>query len=406
MEEKKKHKIIKDKKNKLSNDVDFALLNAFEFSQLNNDLCNDILNLKMKTKKNKKEKIKKKDIHLIKNKTLDDDIKLQPNINDVPNDKQYINTVNPLIKNEIIWYSNDLDTTELENKFKTKFNSLNEANNKDDMEDKVICKVKNLEIEPHDTIHYEIPQIIEINKSILECKKIDFNIFVCDTSCDPNFSSNKQSEISIYLNDMFIVSGGEKYIPGIVEIYSQSNILLKKIYSDVIKNINNLEIKVYKITDDPFLLNTSITIKIIDSKEIDAVFFNSHLEKVEKVEKVENKNSTNQTLCLTHELLYDGKESDIKIYPTNGYYKDIYVICENIINNIKSISLTNTDIILFKNIPIQFLDLHKNSITYNFDNNRLSGLKIESNNWLNIKLDKLNNDQKIKIYGNKYSLQN
>jgi hypothetical protein len=388
---------------------------------------------------------------------------------------QYKNTVNSLIQNEVIWYSDDLDSEELEKKFKTKFNKPNEKdiieeingddeNIKDDMEiieedivnhnediinyneDIVnhdidimqnennnnikklefntelfkICTITN-EVEKYFTNKPELTickkicrRIVDCKKCILECKKIDFNIFVCDTSCDPNCSAHKLFNNNFgltHLNDVFFVSDGKTYIPEVVEIYLNENILLKRIYSDVTKNIKQSSIiEEYIITYESFHLFTDakITIKIIDSKQIDAVYFNTYFEKIEGPSKncYLKEEIPIEMICLTQELLHEGTETDIKICTEYGYYRDIYIICENIIDNIKSISLINTDVILFNSIPTQLLEPQTNSITYTlkFSDNCMSGLKIDSNNWINIKLDKINPNKKIKIYGNKLSI--
>jgi hypothetical protein len=384
------------------------------------------------------------------------------NISQSQSQSQYKNTVNSMIQNEVIWYSDDLDSEELEKKFKTKFNQPNEkdiieeidGNNKNIKDDMEIIEediinynediinynennddVKKLEfntelfklftitdeVEKYFTNNAQVTickkqyrRIIDCKKCILECKKIDFNIFVCDTSCDHNCSAHKLFNNNFgltHLDDMFFVSDGKKYIPEIVEIYLNENILLKRIYSDVTKNINQSNvIEAYNITYEPFHLFTDakITIKIIDTKQIDGVYFNTFFEKIEGNGKncYLNEEIPIEMICLTQELMYEGTETDIKICTEYGYYKDIYIICENIIENIKSISLINTDVILFNSIPTQLLEQQTNSITYSlkFSDNCMSGLKIDSNNWINIKLDKINPDKKIKIYGNKLSI--
>ena len=564
----KKDKIKKDKSKKDKTKNDFGLLNALEFSQLNNNnLTNDLLNVKIKTKKYKyskqpkdKHKLKKdknimddmennvnsvnkvKDIvsntnyiqNNFENKLTDNNIdsddteylekkfvknnsiierknlilalndnkelpgnyevnsgapeknensfvgRQDKNISNTYNNKtnisqsQYKNSVNSLIQNEVIWYSDDLDSEELEKKFKAKFDKPKEKdiiqevnrddkNIKDDIE--IIEEdienyngdigIYDIEIIPNEnnennennnnikklefnteqfklfTITDEIEKnftnkpditickklyrrIVDCKKSILECKKIDFNIFLCDTSCDPNCSAHKLFNNNFgltHLNDMFFVSDGKKYIPEIVEIYLNENILLKRIYSDVTKNINQSDIiEQYNIANGLFHLftDTKITIKIIDTKQIDNVYFNTYFEKLEGRNKdfYLYEDTSSDLICLTHELLYEGIDSDIKICTEYGYYGDIYIICENIIDNIKSISLINTDVILFNSIPVQLLEPHTNSITYSlkFTDTLMSGLKIDSNNWIDIKLDKINPDKKIKIYGNKLSI--
>lgn len=521
----KKYKTIKDKSKKDKSKNDFGLLNALEFSQLNNNLTNDLLNVKIKTNKHKyseqhKHKHKsKKDKNIaddmennfknkLSNNSIDSDdseylekklvknnsiierknlilalndnnnVEQEKNIVNVNNNKtdtsqsQSKNTVNSPIQNEVIWYSYDLDSEELEKKFKTKFNEPkekdiieeingdnenikddveivengvinygNDENIKDDVEiveDGVNIMLnennnntKKLELNteqfklctnevdkyftnrPEVTICKKIyRRILDCKKCILECKKIDFNIFVCDTGCDPNCSAHKLFNNNFgftHLNDVFFVSDGKTYIPEVVEIYLNENILLKRIYSDVTKNIKQSNIiEEYNITYQPFHLftDTKITIKIIDPKQIDRVYFNTYFEKIEGSGKLcyLNEEISTDMICLTQELLYEGIETDIKIFTEYGYYRDIYIICENIIDNIKSISLINADVILFNNIPTHLLEPHTNSITYSlkFNDNCMSGLKVDSDNWINIKLDKINPNKKIKIYGNKF----
>lgn len=437
-------KPIKVKKSKLKKEDNFKLLNILEFSTFDNNLSNDLFNIKLKKKSSKKHKSKKnKDKNiipidnsnniknnfdkpenvfdsddseylekkLVKNNLIterknlilasNDENKQIANTDKIVNKStsQYINTVNPLIKNEVIWYSEDLDSIELENKFKNKFTEQKNVKAQEYKSDNYEIYSMGDEIEQYFT---NGQQLTLCKKYILECKKIDSNIFLCDTCCDPNYSPHTLSNNfgQTYLNDIFFVLEGKKYIPEIVEIYLNENILLKRIYSDITKNINKLNMnEEYNIGSKPFelLANTKISIKIIDSKEIDGVYFNTENK---------SKDNKNKLLCSTHELLYEGIESEIKIDTKYGYYTSIYIICENIINVIKSISLINSNISIFNNIPLEVLEPMTNSLTYTlkFDNNIISGLKVDSNNCIDIKLDKINPDKKIKIYGNKLSI--
>ena len=470
METKKKHKIknIKSKNEKNEKNKDnFKLLNILEFSTLNNNLSNDLFDIKFKKKISKKHKSKKdKNISIAhidnsnniknnfdkpenvydnddseylekkfvknneiiekKNLILGSNIgKKQENntkiVNvDEQNNNQYtlnVNSINPLIQNEVIWYSEDLDSSELEKKFKNKFNKQNEE----------INDVKNVEIQEYNTNDHKIysikneidkyltnnQQLTLCNKCILECKKIDSNIFVCDTSCDHNSSFNASSNNNFgltYLNDIFFLSDGKKFIPEIVEIYLNENILLKRIYSDVTKNIDQSNItKAYNIGFKPLTLfpDTKITIQIIDTKQIDGVYFNTYFEKLKNRDNYYvHEEIPMGIISSTHELLYEGIDTDIKISTEFDHHEEIYIICENIIDNIKSISIINTDVILFNSIPTQLLEPQTNSITYGlkFNDDVISGLKVNSNNWINIKLDKINTDKSIKIYGNKLSV--
>jgi hypothetical protein len=195
-----------------------------------------------------------------------------------------------------------------------------------------------------------------------------------------------------------------------VEIYI-NNILIKKVYSEIINNLTNeylTYIYPYNIVDSTYPLtpNTKITIKIFDLNQIDDVYFNVILEKNDSKKAYDEyflETNSIEFVCTTHELLYEGIESDIMVNFEYGYYSDIYFVCENILDNISSISLTNTDVILLDNIPSILLDHSKNLILYSLkvNENFISGIKIDGNNFLKIKLNKSNPNSKIKIYGNK-----
>jgi hypothetical protein len=114
-------------------------------------------------------------------------------------------------------------------------------------------------------------------------------------------------------------------------------------------------------------------------------------------------------LSNTSEILYEGIESDIKITDFYGYYTDIRIVCENIKDNIKNISCTNTDITLLKDIPIQLLIINDNIITCTINpnpegHNIFTGFKIDQDNQVEINLEKKNPNANIKIYGNKLIL--
>lgn len=493
--ETEKHKSKKDK-TKTKEKNDFTFLNSLEFSQLNNNIDNELLNIKLKEKKSLKKhkhKLKTNEKSVINNNDLKDNyiqnniineqnnnddsdylekkyvknnllidrknliiskntnIDNQKKVNEIDNTNsniilnKQVKSTNPIIQNEVIWYSDDLDSNELENKFKNKFNNINkknevnnEVNNKDN--EVITGKINNYEkseyyiddlkihvingtndVEKYFTNNPEITmsrkvrnRLVDCRKCITECKKIDYNTFVLDTSCDPNTSAHILFDNCFgltHLNDMFFISEGKKYIPEVVEIYLNDNILIRRINSEITKNINLINIQdEYRITHSPFHIFTDIkiTIKIIDSKEIDTIYFNTSFEKLigSTKDAYLYENNSLEIISLTHELLYEGIDVDIKINREYGYYESIYIICENILDNIKSISLTNTDVILFKNIPIKFLEPSSNSLIYSlkFGDTLSTGLKVDSNNWIDIKLDKINKDKKIKIYGNKYNI--
>ncbi len=419
---------------------------------------------------------------------MDKNIKINQTIN------QNIKSTNSLIQNEVIWYSDVLDSEELEKKFKNKFGKnkdklntepnsnldLNETkykyenNNKtnndvisdfnsDELEKKLknkfdknnfsneikintneilnldeteqkldnnnnnreqieyilkndISNIKNINIDENNNNNYNNSKIITIleseklyktiitcNKCILQCVKIDSNIFEFNIGSTPNCSAYKLFNGTLgltHLKDIFFILDGNRYNPEIVEIYLNDDIFIKKIYSDLI-NINNKSTNLYDITNTTLSLvsGTKIKIKIQDLKQIDSVYFNCYLEKTEKIDE---KNKI-KFISSSHELLYEGTNSDIILNTQYGYYDEIYIICNGIKNNIKSISLTNKDLILLENIPIQFLEHSTNSIIYSlkFTDNVFTAIKIDSENWLNIKLDLINQNVNIKIYGNK-----
>ena len=118
-----------------------------------------------------------------------------------------------------------------------------------------------------------------------------------------------------------------------------------------------------------------------------------------------NKKQPFDFISTTHELLYSGIESNIVIcddITKYGYYQNIWIICENINENIETLGMTNTDITLFKDIPMQIMSLNSNSFEYNLKLGDffLSGIKINYENPLEIILRK-KPDIEIKIYGTK-----
>ena len=194
-----------------------------------------------------------------------------------------------------------------------------------------------------------------------------------------------------------------------VEIFL-NDILIKKVYSDVILNLPDKEHyekkNAYNITDStfPLISNIKITVKIFDLNQIDNVYFNVTLEKIQET-KVNSELETIpiEFISTTHELLYEGIKSNITINMEYGYYQSIYIVCENILDNISSVSLTNNDVILYKDIPLILLDHNKNLILYTLkeNSNINSGIKIDKSNSINIEINKNNHNSKIKIYGSK-----
>jgi hypothetical protein len=255
-------------------------------------------------------------------------------------------------------------------------------------------------------------KILDCKKCILECKKINSNIFEWNIGCDPNCSTYKIFNNSIacsHIYNIIFMTDGKIYNPELVEIYINGE-FIKKLYSDVINNLQNKNIDktdvYYNITNSTYPLTSDIviTLKIKDTKQIEKVFFDVLLEKL-----IEHKNYLNNDyqiyfFCTTHELLYVGIETNITIGLEYGYYQDIYIVCDDIENNINSLSLTNSDVILLQDIPIQLLVHTPNLLCYSFkfsDAITMSGIKIDSDFDLKIVLNKSNPNSKVKIYGNK-----
>ena len=85
------------------------------------------------------------------------------------------------------------------------------------------------------------------------------------------------------------------------------------------------------------------------------------------------------------------------------------MLCEDFENKIKSISLTNSDLCILKDVPVSLLGINKNLFGYgfapnNFNKNAIPGFKIDLDNWIDIKLEKIIPDSGIKIYGKKLVL--
>ena len=512
---------------KLLNTLEFGLLNTLGFGQLNNDINNDNILNTTNEKKNKDKKHKKKyktkdkqdireQINLNKNvvelKTNDNnnslsadsdylekkflknntlinkkneifaidlkDNNLKNNSKNVLNNKieeikqikstkltKSTKSSNPIIQNEVIWYSEELNSDELELKYKNKFNNINfnhineikQDENKlhktnvnnlfDNLKiDEQIFEVDEInEIDEIDVIdeidenkniiinHKDISKIslitdttkvgeyinndhqitmirktyrrnVDCKKCILECKKKESNIFEYDISCDPNCSSYKIFNNSIccsHIKNVIFMSDGKIYNPELVEIYINGE-FIEKFYSDVINNLPNT---FYNITDSTYPLSsdTVITLKIQDTKQIDKVFFNVLLEKIIPQGNYFNDSLRLDYISTTHELLYEGTESNIEINLEHGFYQDIWVVCDDIENNINSISMANSDVILFQDIPIQLLEHTKNLLSYSLkiQDQVISGIKIDSDLELKIGLNKSNPNSKVKIYGNK-----
>ena len=485
--------IIQTKKNKLekktktkSND-NFKLFNDLEFMQ-DNDFFDNVLkqNVNHKNKKSEKQ-LKKNTINNEKNNQIQKKMKNKKSIK-ITKFSNQLSSLNPIIKNEVIWYSDELDSEQLELKFKNKSNNKksnfdndfvdNTVDTLNNMQNEIILNSDELDseqlelkfknkynkkqseyndeliekniypsineepdwnnsltteksinkfkiysytenVEEYFTSRPEVTLVkksyrrfIDSKKCILKSKKIDSNVFQLDLSCDQNCSSFKlfnNSFASSHVGNFNFVLDNKTYNPEVVEVYL-NNILVKKNYSDIINNLSDKygEIKPYTIVEPTYPLtpNTKIMIKIIDPNQIDDVYFNVVLEKIDsKITKSAYITELNpmEFISSTHELLYEGIESDIIINNEYGYYSDIYFVCENILENISTITMCNTDVVLFENVLPILLDYNNNLILYtlNVGGNYMSGIKIDGNNFLKIKLNKLNPDSKVKVYGNK-----
>lgn len=489
-DKKEKYKKFKDKKHK-NKDVEtinnITNLNIIELKSTNNNNQDfddnsksaDTDYLEKKFLKNNTLIKKKNDILAIdlKDNNLNvDNINLTNNSENILNKqikKKQIKQIkatkssNPIIQNEVIWYSDELDSNELELKYKNKYNKKNidievikESKqdkihlDKNYFHNKIIFDEKNMYIEneinknkttniidnneidennyglsiitdtskvekyitedPSITIVRKVyRRILDCKKCILECKKTDSNIFEWNIGCDPNCSSHKIFNNHIacsHISNIIFMVDGKIYNPELVEIYINGE-FIKKLYSDVINNLQNKNTDktdtFYNISDTHYPLTSDvvITLKIKDTKQIEKVFFNVLLEKLMLTQKKYlNNDCPIDFFSTTHELLYSGIESNITIGLEYGYYQDIYIICDDIENNINSLSLINSDVILLQDIPTQLLTHGPNLLCYSFkinDNMIMSGIKIDSDFDLKIELNKSNPNSKVKIYGNK-----
>lgn len=494
----KKYKI---KKSKSKNNIDFKLLNALEFGQTNDYTKNyDIFNItNEKQNKHRKDKNKykeKQDFNeqinfnidelktyndnnsqsvdsdylekkFLKNKMIIDKknelftIELKETNNDanynlkkntlenISNNKikqiKSNKSSNQIIQNEVIWYSDELDSDELELKYKNKYDkTINIKENKENKDNELgenkyieigesnnlinnqenIYKLKVIsdtsKVEKYITFNSDVTIMKNVNKSvvnckkcILECKKNNSNIFELDISCDPNCSSYKifnNDIVCSHIASIIFMADGKIYNPKLVEIYINGE-LIKKLYSDVLNNLPKTILNqndTYTITDStyPLTTNTIITMKIQDTVQIDKAYFNVLLEKIcsqHQINDYLDEKMSIEFYSTTHELLYEGIESNILIDLEHGYYQDIYIVCNDIINNINYISLINSDVILLEDIPIQLLEYTSNLLSYSLKikDYIISGIKIDSENNLKIKLNKTNPNSNVKIYGNK-----
>jgi len=226
---------------------------------------------------------------------------------------------------------------------------------------------------------------VDCKKCIIECKKKDSNIFEWDISCDPNCSSYKIFDNGIscsHVKNIIFMADGKIYNPEFVEIYINGK-FIKKLYSNVFNNLPKVldSNTFYKITDCtyPLLTDTIITLKIKDSIQISKVFFNLMLEKIMDGKPYLNDLSL-EFFSNTHELLYEGTESNILINLEYGFYQDIWVVCDDIVSNINSISMSNSDVILLQDIPIQLLEHTQNLLSYSLkiQDMVISGIKIDT----------------------------
>ena len=288
--------------------------------------------------------------------------------------------------------------------------------------DDILCKNPTLTLTKK--VHSEI---VDCKQCILPCLKINDNIFEWDTNCDPNYSSYKLlNNLGIsFLSSIIFIKDGEKYYPEKVDIYIQDK-YIKSIYKELIVGLDSnfkksnyfnssIEEKEYNITNSPLPLLTNSKIKIIitDTNKIDQTLFSVYYEKAD-IHLKKNLNIKKELfdgLCETHDILYTGNQSNIKITDLHGYYTDIRIVCDDIKNNIKSISLKNTDVTILKDIPIKLFQIKNNIIGFSsrlnsdFSNNKFHiGFKIDQENTLEIELNKIHEDIDVKIYGKKLIL--
>ena len=343
--------------------------------------------------------------------------------------KLFENNVNTLSKN----FCNQLNkiiclnfnhNTELEKlsliikkKLEKKINTINVISSTKLIDDS-LCKNPNMTFT---TKIYK--SFVDCKQCILPCLKINDNIFEWDINYDPNYSSYKLlNNLGVsFLSSIIFIKDGEKYYPEKVDLYIQDK-YIKTIYRELIVGSDtnkfndfntSINEKNYNITNSPFSLLSISKIKIIitDANKIDQTLFSILYEKAEF--HLKKLNIYYDGLCETHEILYTGNQSKIKITDLYGYYTDIRIVCNDLKNNIKTISLKNTDVTILKDIPVQLLKINDNIIGFSFimnsnyySTNVNTGFKIDQNNTLEIELDKKSQDVDIKIYGNKIILLN
>ena len=337
---------------------------------------------------------------------------------DNKNINKNISTINPFIQNEVIWYSHDLDSEELEKKFKNRttisenkqlFNMTQNLENNENFKEldseELEKKFKNRTTLNNKTNNKSEKQILtekNINnnciKCTIPCKKINSNIYEWNYDCNINYELFNKNTINI--GNIYCIKNDRIYYPKMIEFFID-DIFIKKMYSDIMNN-DNTKLKLdknYIISDDLYLLtlNSTIKINIHDENDIDNVFIDIILQS--------NKKLLLEYSIYSHELLYEGINSDITIKDLYGYFYELIFVCDNIYD-FKSITLLNTDNTLLKDVPVQLLDYDNNIFIYSlktkiFENIILSGLKIDENNYINIKFNKYNQCSNIKIYGNK-----
>lgn len=285
--------------------------------------------------------------------------------------KPFIKTnSNPLAHTDIIWYSDDLDTGELERKFSQKY----KIKTLKDFENNNTTNTNNTNIS-HQKI---IP-----NEFIDQCIKVDNNIFQL---------VDKDGE-NIFLDWLIFIKDGKKYYPEKFTISIQNKIK-KTIYRELIEKPNN-----YKFANIPFPIkfdsNFIFDVKIVieDSEQVEQVLLGL---------KHNINNLQNSYYIDSHKLLYNGKKSELKFSDCD--FMDLIIIGENIFN----ITIIKDNYPILKNIPIQLLEIKPNTYScksifenFNQSDNSPNNILFNTQSELEIILDK-NPNSSIKIYGFKY----
>ena len=270
-----------------------------------------------------------------------------------------------------------------------------------------------------------IKSFIKNKLCLLPCTQTDYNIFLWDSTNDLNLSSYKLLDGigSSYLRNITFIKDGNEYFPEKVDFYIDGQ-FVKSSYGQLIKVNDKLHemslIDSYSFGSSGYLLSsdTKIEIRIEDSNQISQVlFYICYQEEYNPINHDLQNQLSNETdyLSLTnsHELIYEGIDSVITLNEFHGFFSDLYIVCEDLENQIKSISISNNDVQIIKNIPVSLLKYKDNICSYGFTINNsenliTSGFKIDEENNVIIELDKIKKDSEpessVKIYGKKLIL--